>query len=236
MMRPRVITLVAVIAMSADVSLPAQSLLQRLLRIAGLTAAPSQLRGPGEEVGSGNIWMADLDRRTQQALTTDGDYRSPVFSPADGNIYALRAQTIVRVPAGGTPPPIKIAGVVKLVGFDSQNPDELIVLVKADSGRSPLAVVSIKSGTVTTLPFEAKSDEERRMLAQIQAEDRIYGETKVYTKRDSKQGLARKIEWSDVYVQRGTAPPQNVSACDGIMCGQPALSPDGRRVAFIKGV
>jgi hypothetical protein len=235
MMRPRVITLVAVIAMSADVSLPAQSLLQRLLRIAGLTAAPSQLRAAGEDVGSGNIWIADLDRRMQQALTTDGDYRSPVFSPADGSIYALRAQTIVRVPAAGTPPPIKIAGVVKLVGFDSQNADELIVLVKADPGRSPLAVVSIKSGTVTTLPFEAKSDEERRMLAQIQAEDRIYGETKVYTKRDSKQGLARKIEWSDVYVQRGTAPPQNVSACDGIMCGQPALSPDGRRVAFIKG-
>jgi Tol biopolymer transport system component len=28
--------------------------------------------------------------------------------------------------------------------------------------------------------------------------------------------------------------PQNVSGCDGVNCGQPALSPDGRRVAFVK--
>jgi hypothetical protein len=233
---PRVLTLVAVIAAtSGAVSLSAQSLLQRLLRIAGLTAAPSQLRAPGDAAGSGNIWVADLDRRSQQALTTDGDYRSPVFSPADGSIYALRAQTIVRVPAARTPAPITIAGVVKLVGFDAQNPDELIVLVKADPGRSPLAVVSLKSGSVAPLPFDARSDEERQMLAQIQAEDRLYGQTRLYTKRESKQGMSRKTEWTDVYVQRGTGSPENVSACDGIMCGQPALSPDGRRVAFVKG-
>ena len=46
--------------------------------------------------------------------------------------------------------------------------------------------------------------------------------------------IARKFGWTDVYVQRGTAVPVNVSVCDGVRCLEPALSPDGRKVAFVK--
>ena len=72
------------------------------------------------------------------------------------------------------------------------------------------------------------------MLAQIRAQDRSYGDTTVYTKTETKSGLSRPIEWIDVFVKRGAAPPQNVSACDGVNCVQPALSPDGQRVVFVK--
>ena len=111
--------------------------------------------------------------------------------------------------------------------------DEVVVLLDG-SGRSPLGVLSLKSGTVTPLPHDAKSDAERRMLAQVRGQERVYGDAGVYVKTESKAGLSRTIEWTDVYLRRGNAPPQNVSACDGVNCGQPALSPDGRRVAFVK--
>lgn len=94
--------------------------------------------------------------------------------------------------------------------------------------------MSLKRGALTPLPYDPKADDERRMVAQIRSQDRIYGDTTVYTKTESKQGLSRKIEWTDVYIQRGTMPPQNISACDGVSCVQPSLSPDGQTVAFVR--
>ena len=91
--------------------------------------------------------------------------------------------------------------------------------------------------TLTQLFLRDKSaarDENRRMLAQIRAQDRTYGETTVYTKTETKSGLSRPIEWTDVFLTRGAGSPQNVSACDGVNCVQPSLSPDGRSLGFVK--
>lgn len=214
----------------------ADTLLDKLLSVAGLTAAPAQLRGSGDDVEAGNIWLANLDRRTATALTSDGGYRSPVFSPADGSVYALKGDTIVRLtPDTGNAVVVqKLPGALKLAGFDGKNNDEIVVLLESVAARSPLGVVSLKSGRVTPLPYNANSEDQRRMIAQIRGQHRVYKETSVYTKTESKRGLSRQIEWTDVYLRRGDAEPQNVSSCDGVSCGQPTLSPDGRRVAFIK--
>jgi Tol biopolymer transport system component len=225
-------------ALALPLSAGADTLLDKLLSVAGLTAAPAQLRGPGDDVEAGNIWIANLDRRTATALTRDGGYRSPVFSPADGSVYALKGDVIVRFPpnTGNAVTVQKLPGALKLVGFDGKNNDEIVVLL--DSGAaaagSPLGVVSLKSGRVAPLPYNAKSEDQRRMIAQIRGQRRVYNETSVYTKTESKRGLSRQIEWTDVYLRRGDAEPQNVSLCDGVSCVQPALSPDGRRVAFVK--
>lgn len=212
----------------------ADSFVDKLLRVAGLTAAPAQLRGPGDEVDTGNIWVARLDRRTADPVTSDGGYRSPVFSPADGSIFALKGETVVRIAsAGGTPAAVQwVTGAVKLVGFDGQNLDEIVVLFEI--GSSPLGVLSLKTGRVAPLPYDARSADQQRMLAQIRGQERVYGTTRVYVKTESKQGLSRALEWTDVYVRVGDSAPQNVSGCDGASCAQPALSPDGRRVAFVK--
>jgi hypothetical protein len=220
--------------MAASWTSAADSLIERLLRIAGLTAAPAQMRGPDESADTGSIWIADLERGTTTQLTSDAGYRSPIFAPTDGSIYALLGDTVVRISSdGGTPTPLhRLPGAVKLVGFDGVSAQEIVALF--DGGASPLAVLSLKTGSVVRLPYDPTSVQQQRMLAQIRGHDRVYGTISVYVKSENKRGLARTIEWTDVYVRRGDAAPQNVSGCDGVSCGQPALSPDGRRVVFVK--
>jgi hypothetical protein len=215
---------------------PAEPLLTKLLRIAGLTAAPSQMRGPVDDAAAGNIWMVNVNGRAARALTTDGGYRSPIFLPNGSTVLALRGNAIVRLgsPRPNVPPLLMKVAVAKLVGVDSANPSEVVVLLETPAAGSPLAAASLQNGTITALPFDGSDESQRRLLAQIRAQDRSYGETTVYTKTETKSGLSRPIEWIDVFLKRGAAPPQNVSACDGVNCLQPALSPDGQSVVFVK--
>jgi hypothetical protein len=213
----------------------AATLIQKLRGIAGLTAAPAQMRGPADEVEPGNIWRAAADTGVSKALTTDGGYTSPIFSP-DGRIYALKGGSLVRLPqeTGAGVAIHKVPGAVKLVGFDATNTDELVLLLDGPPPASPLAALSVKSGRVTPLPYDAAAEEQRGMLAQIRAQERKYGTTAVYAKTESRRGPPRSVRWTDVYIRRGTAAPRNISKCDGVSCVQPALSPDGASVAFIK--
>jgi hypothetical protein len=215
---------------------PPEPLLSKLLRIAGLTAAPSQMRGPADNTAVGNIWIASVDRRSVRALTNEGGYRSPIFINDTPLVLALRGNTVVRLGAqGGNAIPVPDASnIVKLVGIDATSPGEVIVLLNAPARTSPLGVLSLQSGKVSPLPYDDSSEQQRRMLAQIRAQDRTYGDITVYTKTETKAGLSRPIEWTDVFLTRGSGSPQNISACDGANCVQPALSSDGRSVAFVK--
>jgi hypothetical protein len=214
---------------------PPKVTLKQLLRVAGLTVAPSQLRGPEDAIEPGDIWVADTSAHSAAALTTDGGYLSPTFA-ADGSIYALKGQAIVHLVAAAAHPAViqTIASPIKLVGFSADDPDALIVLRETAHGESPLEMVSLKSGKVTELPYQSESNDDRQMLAQVRGQDRIYGNTALYTKTQSKQGMSRTIEWRDVYLKTGGGLPQDISNCDGNDCGQPALSPDGRKVAYVK--
>ena len=175
-----------------------------------------------------------MQDRTGRALTQDGEYRSPVFAPNDAFVYALRNDVMVRIPvAGGAATPQgRAPDVVKLVGFDG--PDDLIVLTEAQAPASPLALLSLKTGRLASLPHDPTSPEELRLIAFVRGDERVYGETRVYTRTESRRGALRTSEWTDVYIARGTAAPVNVSACQGVDCSAPALSRDGRYVAYVK--
>jgi hypothetical protein len=147
----------------------------------------------------------------------------------------LKGDQLVRIAPGGTAADVqRLKDAVKLVGFDEQNPDLLLVVLESAGGRSPLGLLSLKTGTMTALPFDRSSSSHRRMLNHIRGQQRVYGTSSVYVKSESKPGMARMLEWTDVYFKRGDAPPRNVSLCDGVDCGQPSLSRDGRRIAFVK--
>jgi hypothetical protein len=235
--RPRIVVVIALIAMAFVAMISGvsaqETLVQKLLRIAGLTAAPSQLRGPGDENEPGNVWMAALRDGSTRALTTEGGYLSPVYA-GDGTIYALKGDAVVKIsPTGSVTHVQRAAGVAKLVGVNRDDSDEMIVLLNATAG-APLATLSLRRGAMTPLPFDPQSDADRKMVAEVRGHDRVYGETTLYTRSEVKQGLSRRIEWTDVYLKRGSAEPVNVSRCDGVNCGQPALSPDGQAAVFVR--
>src|SRR5262245_34800777 len=119
---------------------PGESLLAKLLRIAGLTAAPSQLKAPEDEVASGDVWLLKLDQQKATALTTGGGFRSPVFALVGEAVFALRGDTIVQVRPGDAFRPIRVQNAIKLVGFDTEAPNELIYL--RNNTASPLGAVS----------------------------------------------------------------------------------------------
>jgi hypothetical protein len=236
-MRNAFLRAAAVLFLAASVSAqtppPKKSLLATLLRIAGLTATPSQVRGPNDEVRDGDVWLVGVDGGEARALTTGGGFRSPVFSAGDSSVIALKAGAIVQIGLDGRVVQLqRVNGVAKLVGFDGTDRDALVVLM--DNAASPIAAISIQTGRVTPLAYDVASPTDQRMLAQVRGDARTYRDTSLYTKTETKSGLARSIEWIDVYVKRGAAAAKNVSACDGVNCVQPALSADGRRIAFVK--
>jgi hypothetical protein len=140
----------------------------------------------------------------------------------------------VRLPIGGgaAAPLGRAPGVVKLVGFDG--PDDLIVLTAAQPPASPLALFSVKSGQLSALPYDPASPQEQRMVAFVRGDERVYGDTRVYTGPATRQGALRTVEWTDVFLVKGTVAPIDISACGGTDCTAPALSSDGRQVAFVK--
>lgn len=213
------------------------SFLKTLLSVTGISATPSSQKGPGDELEAGEVWIARLAQGTPVRLTRDGGYRSPVFAPGDQGVLALRVNTLVTIPlAGGEGAPLHaLTRPSKLVGLSTERPGEVLAVFEDPDGAAWLGFVALVSGQVTRLPHDRASREDRALIAHVRDWERVYGATSVYVKTESKQGFAGVVEWTDVYLKRGTD-PVNVSRCDGVGCGQPSLSRDGGQVVFVKAV
>lgn len=210
----------------------ASSLLLQLLSIAGISAVPSQMRQP--DVKPGIIWLAPVERGVPRQLTTDGGYLSPIFALDGRSILALKSDVVVSIPlSGGSPRPLTaVNGVSKIVGFSSLNPLELILLMKRVD--APLVSLSLVDRSLKVLPVDRSSSELQSLVGTIRDQDRDYGTTKVFLRIERKEGLLRPVEWTDVYIATGSSPARNISQCDEVNCVQPALSPDGRTLVFIR--
>ena len=112
--------------------------IDKLLRVTGLTAAPSQMRGQALEVEVGDVWLARIDQDAVKRLTTEARYRSPVFSVSGDRIYAMRDDQLVVMSADGGRPGnmFAVSGVAKLLGFDGLDADQLVCCWTATMRRS----------------------------------------------------------------------------------------------------
>jgi len=222
-----------VIGLGNPGSARADSLFDRILRVMGISATPSQMKGDSNVI-AGQIWIAELKSGRRTALTVDSGYRWPVYEPGGEGIVALNGERLVRISLKAQEAKVlhTIPGVDKLVCFDVDQRDSLLVVLNDDN--APLAMVSLKTGQLTPLPYDPKLKVHRSMLSHVKGQERIYTTSRVYIRTESKQSLEGTIEWDDVYVRQGAAEPRNVSECDGVACSQPSLSPNGMEVVYIK--
>jgi hypothetical protein len=215
---------------------PKETFWEWALRFSGISASPNTLKGAGDEPPSGQVWMADLASGTRRKITPDSGYRSPVYFPNGSDILALQAGYVVRISSAGDKPAklYSIAGITKLVGFSLAGPAEALALTEDEAGHVSPARLSVSTGAITPLPYDPQSSRDRQMLEHLEDWQRSYGDTVVYVKRESRQALSGTVEVVNIFLKYPGRDPQNVSGCDLENCGQPSLSPDGKRVLFIK--
>lgn len=207
--------------------------LHKVLAFLGISPTPSALRGPGEEIETGNIWIVDRIKNTQWQVTKEGGYRSPVFLPDDKNVLAVKGEDIVRIPTlGGVAKTLyTIKGIVKMVGFSKEDQDEVLILLEDKSHKpSTVGLLSLTNGQVTNISYGKSPTEDENMLNHIRGWERVYGNTTVDVKTESKPWAW----WTDVYIKESGKSSVNLSQCEEVNCGQPSLSHDGHQVVFIK--
>jgi hypothetical protein len=208
----------------------------KVLRVSGIAVSPSTLKGPGDEVERGQIWIADSAGGKSRKLTNTGGFRSPVFIPGGNEILALKGTDVVRVSFadGKVTALFPITRLIKLVGFSMDDPDQVLTVTRDSSGHPGIAFLSVSGGKLVPLPYDPDSIEDRHMVEHLSGWDRNYGETSVYINQQTKTGMSGTLSWTDVFLRKGSGTPMDVSNCDSVNCGQPSLSPDGKLVAFVK--
>lgn len=214
-----------------------KSFIDRVLDFLSISYTPGAQKGPASEIVNGQIWVADLKSGSTRPLTTSGSFRSPIFLAGSGDILALRGNDVIRIASGGGDgaKAQSIVGIVKLVGAGGSEPGKVLVLLRNESGSHPrVALLAIDTGSITNLPYDPESSEDLQFVEDLEGWSRSYGQSRVYTKRQTKESLAGTVEWSDVFLAAPGRQPLDVSQCDGVNCGQPSLSTDGNLLVYVK--
>lgn len=211
--------------------------IRKVLKFFGIGDTPKSKGSAQDMESGGNIWIVYSDSMKQEQITQNGGYRSPIFMPGDEAILALKGSEVVQLPVTGGEENIlrTVQGIVKLVGFDKDNQEEILGLFEDENGKPyVIGTLSLQTGQMTPIPYDKDSTEDRRVLSQVRGWERIYGNTTVDVQTETKRESAGTVEWTDVYIQQGDEEPVNLSKGDGVNCGHPSLSHDGRQVVYIK--
>lgn len=196
----------------------------------GITTAPvGQLGEGGAE--RGEIWVAASDGSERQRLTEQAEYAWPVFT-ADGKaVLALRGAALVRIEPGDAVP-VTLAEGTPLTKLLAARPDGLVIGVVPEGPFGRLATVA-PDGAVALLPASA-TREEKRLMAALLGESRAYSDgRKLLVDRADYEGQDRTRRGFDVYIETAKG-RLNLSRCETAACGQPSLSLQSDRVAYIR--
>jgi hypothetical protein len=205
------------------------TLLQKILKISGIAANPTGLRG--SSTVAGEIWITDQDMRNPRLLAGDAAYRTPIFTDDDSVVLALRDETLVRIPLRGSPVALAtVQGVEKLVGIDEAG---FVLVTMKDAGVPPLALLSPSDGVLEPLP-RPQTPKERLLVEEARGDIRTYGAIVLSVGVVQRKTMAGNIEWIDVFARTGADTAKNITECDGANCGQPSLSANGNRVVYVR--
>ena len=203
----------------------AESWVDWLLRVTGLTATSRSLRGEPYEL-EGDVYVANLTTTVRERYAQGGGFRSPIFYPNGESILAVRNGGLVKISGPNSEPQVLgvEVGAARLIGFQREDPDVVAVLLP-DPDRLGLLRLSggeRSSGEFTPAEVSAQS------LGPLWAWDVSHGETRLYHRRQSGS------KFLNVFLVKPGEEIRNVTRCRDADCGQPALSADGKRVAYIK--
>jgi hypothetical protein len=224
--------------LSAQSQKKTESLWAKLLRITGVSSTPASLRSE-DHVTGGEIWWVPLTGQSvPRRLTHGGRYYSPVFEAQGQSVLALNNGDLFRIRlSSGVPVKMyKLASVTKLVGLSRDDSDQLLVIGEDIQQHAPfVALVSIGSGKLTVIPHNPQSNDDRVMLAHLAGWERVYGDTRLYTEKNEKEGIGgTTLSFTDVYLKSGNNAPVNLTQGNRVSSSQPSLSADGHKVVFIR--
>ena len=228
--------LIACLTIAISSPAPAESLREKILRISGISATPSQENGPRAEMDAGGaIWVSDRKAGTRRKVRNDTGFHSPIFAPNDSTIVALRDGWLwrINVETGRGDRVHHLSEVTKLIGSDRDDPDKILVL-RDEKGEAVPALLSLGSGKLTDIPYDARSSEDCGLINHLKGWERDYGNMAVYPRGQGPESVVGPVERQDVFFKKDEAEPVNVSRCNGDNCGQPSLSGDGVKVVFVR--
>ena len=141
-----------------------------VLRIAGISANPGQLKGPGDEVEAGEVCVVNLEEPGVYRLRRARGFSTPIFGPKGAYILALKDHTLVRIPVNGgeVESLYTIPGSIKLVGFSMDDPDKMLVLIQDDEDSLSAGLLSLQSKQVMPITYDKQSAEDQLLLAHLQ--------------------------------------------------------------------
>lgn len=209
---------------------PTESIWGRLARVTGIAATPQTMREEVPEPGEvrGDIFLMSVADGLPSRLSETGDFHSPVFSHDSETLFALRQGSLMqqRLSADRFEEVVALPEVVKLLGVDRRSPRKLLYLA---GPRDNPRVMELDLDSLASRPVPGTLPSEQRLY--LLGEERSHDGICVYVQEATE--LPRK-KWTDVFVRLGDKAPRNRTQGDGVSHRQPALSPDGRRVAFVR--
>ena len=227
-MRLTMVACGSVLMMALAPAAPAQrqTFSAQVLAVSGMSAGGGAALEPDDEIDGGEIWIADLNTNTHSKIAGSG-YRTPVFAPGGDAVLAIRDDVIVKIPvAGGKAEDVfQLDSISKLVGFV---PDGRL-LVTADDNNM-IGFLALPDGKARWLTPDDASAEDKAAVERIRGWERVYGGTKVMVQGKAAGGKRS----TDVYAQESGKEPVNVSAGEGVSCGQPAFLPDHKLVVYVR--